>query len=279
MIPLLIAVLFAGQVAGQVAGPAAGLRLQEPTFRQFEDGPPFPQSYRPGEQVFFDVRVAGYARTEEENPVLKLKWTFRGIDAKSHLLEPPVEGRLDLGLAAQDTDYRPRARFFLTVPIFALDGQYRISLTLTDDVAEKSVVEGSFPFRVRGKLPPQDLGAGNCRFLRQEDDTTALLAPVYRPGSEVWLRFDLEGYSLSLANLFRVSYGVTVTGPDGKQFLKQDPAATESQQPFYPQTYVPASFVIKLPPKALAGEYRVALVVRDLEANTEHTTQVAFRVE
>lgn len=266
--------------AVMVAAEPEGLRLEDPTFRQFEDGPPFEQAYRPGEQVFFDLRVAGYGRTEGENPALKLTWTFGGMDADSHLLEPAVSGQLESALAAQDTDYRPRVRVAVAVPTFALDGQYRIALKLTDEVASKSV-EGSFVFRVRGKQLAQGspLEASNWRFLRQEDDVNPLTLPVYRPGTEVWLRFDLQGYRLSSRNGFSVNYGVTVTGPDGKQFLKQDPAATESQHPFYPQRYVPATFVIQLPPKAFAGEYRVAIVARDLESKTEHSVTRVFRVE
>ncbi len=263
-----------------VAAEPEGLRFEDPVFRQFEDGPPFQQAYRPGEQVFFDLRVAGYGRTEGENPALKLTWTFRGMDADSYLLEPATSGKLESALAAQDTDYRPRVHGGLTVPTFALDGQYRIDLKVTDEVAAKSV-EGSFVFRVRGKQLPKaaQLEAANWRFLRQEDDANALSLPVYRPGSEVWLRFELQGYRLSPNNGFSVSYGVTVTGPDGKQFLKQDPAATESQHPFYPQRYVPATFVIQLPAKAFAGEYHVAIVAHDLESKKEQIVTRIFRVE
>ena len=263
-----------------VAAEPEGLRFEDPAFRQFDDGPPFQQAYRTGEQVFFDLRVAGYGRTDGENPALKLTWTFRAVDSDSRLLEPAVSGQLESALAAQDTAYRPRVRVGLTVPSFALDGQYRILLTLTDEAASKRV-EGSFTFRVRGKQLPQGapLEAANWRFLRQEDDANPLTLPVYRPGSEVWLRCELQGFRLLESNRFSVSFGVTVTGPDGKQFLKQDPAATESQQPFYPQRYVPATFVIQLPPKAFAGEYRVAIVARDLESKTEQTVTRIFRVE
>ncbi len=258
----------------------SGLRLEDPTFRQFDDGPPYQQSFRPGEQVFFDVRIAGYGRTEGENPELKLKWTFRALDSNSRLLEPELPGKLEAGLAVQDTDYRPRARYSATVPVFALDGAYRFEVQLTDAVTEKSVT-GNFPFRVRGKQLPQDvpLGAGNFRFLRQEDDPVALTLPVYRPGFDVWLRFDLQGYSLRVKNHFRVTYDVKITGPDGKLFLKQDSAASEEGRPFYPQMYVPAAFVVKLPVKALPGAYRVEVKVIDLLAAGEKVLDESFRVE
>lgn len=259
---------------------AETLKLEEGTLRQFEDGPPYEQSYRPGEQVFFDLRVTGYARTEDENPVLKLKWTFKAVDAAGRLLDRPVDGKLEATLNAQDKEYRPRARFSAAIPQFALDGGYTIEAVVKDEVADKTV-EAKFPFRVRGKQLAKDapLAAGNARFYRREEDVAALVQPVYRAGAEVWLRFDLEGYSLSDKNAFHVNYGVTVTGPDGKQFLKQDPAAADEGQPSYPQAYVPATFVIKLPPKALPGEYRVAIAVRDLQGEKEQTTAVSFRVE
>jgi hypothetical protein len=263
-----------------LAQAPSGLRLEDATFRQFEDGPPYEQSYRPGEQVFLDVRVAGYGRTEDENPSLKLKWTFRAVDGSGRLLEPATAGKLETVLNAQDTDYRPRARFAASIPPFALEGLYKVDVALTDEVAGKTV-ESSYPFRVRGKQLPAGgkLEAGNSRFYRQEDDPAPLTMASYRPGSQVWLRFDLQGFSLTAANAFRVNYGVVVSGPDGKQFLKQDPAAAEAGQPAYPQAYVPATFVIQLPPKALPGEYRVAIIVRDLQAEREQTTELSFRVE
>lgn len=263
-----------------LAAEPSGLRLEDPTFRQFEDGPPYQQSYRPGEQVFFDLRIAGYGRSDGENPELKLKWSFRALDASSRLLEPEVAGKFETGLAAQDTDYRPRARFSVTAPVFALDGIYRVQVRLTDVVADKTV-EGTFPFQIRGKRLTAEtpLGAGNFRFLRKEDDPAALAVPVYRPGSEVWMRFDLQGYELGKGNRFRVGYAVTITGPDGKVFLKQDSAATEEGEPFYPQAYVPATFVVKLPVKALTGAYRLELKVKDLLANREQAIFQTFQVE
>ena len=263
-----------------LAADPTGLRLESPILRRFEDGPPYEQSYRAGEQVFFDVRVAGYGHTEDETSVLKLAWTFQAFDAQARPLDAPVSGKLEATLNAQDTDYRPRVRFSATVPLFALEGAYRIQLALTDEVAAKTV-EGSFPFRVRGKQLRMEapLSANSVRFFRHEDDPAPLVVPVYRAGSEVWLRFDLEGYTVPEGNGFRVNYGVTVTGPDGKRFLQQDPAAAQRGSGGYPQEYVPATFVIHLPAKALVGEYRVAIVVRDLVSQRDDTTMAHFRVE
>lgn len=270
MLPLLAALLLS----------ADGLRLEEPTLRQFEDGPPFEQAYRPGEQVFLDLRVAGYGRTEGENPELKLKWTIRALDSDGRLLEPPYTGRAQASLTNQDTEYRPRARFSALIPSFALEGLYKIVVQVTDEVADKTV-EGTYPFRVRGKQLAKGapLTAGNWRFYRQEDDPAALSLPVYRQGAQVWMKFDLEGYKLSATNAFQVEFGVTVIGPDGKEFLKQDPAATERGQPAYPQPYVPATYMIQLPPQALPGDYRVLIRVKDLTQNAEQTAERSFRVE
>ena len=258
----------------------SGLRLEEPIFHQFEDGPPYQQAYRAGEQVFLDLRIAGYGRTEDENPELKLKWSIQAMDENSHPFEPAVMSRLQTGLASQDQEYRPRARYSVAIPVFALEGTYHIEVKVTDEVTQQTA-EGSFSFRVRGKslAKAAALGAGQIRFFRQEDDARPLALAVYRPGSEVWLRFEIEGFTRSAAHAFAVNYGVLVTGPDGQQFLRQDPAATENGKPFYPQAYVPATFVIQLPPLALPGEYRVQIVVRDLAAKTEHVTPVTFRVE
>lgn len=260
--------------------PAGELRLEEATFRQFEDGPPYQQAFRAGEEVFLDLRIAGYGRTEDENPELKLKWSIRAVDSEGVALAPAVDSRFQTGLAAQDTEYRPRARFSVAIPLFALDGSYRVEAKVTDEVTGRNV-EGSFPFRVRGKQMAKKaaLGTGPVRFFRNEEDTTPLELPVYRPGAAVWLKFDLEGFGRGAQNAFAVNYGVTVTGPDGKHFLKQDPAATQSDKPFYPQAYAPAAFMVQLPPKALAGEYRVEILVRDLAANQTHLRMVTFRVE
>ena len=279
MLAALLATLLTLLLRAQVV-PAVGLRLEDATFRQFEDGPPYQQAYRAGEVLFLDLRIAGYAPSEEESPELKLKWTIQALDSRGRPFEPTFSGKLQTGLAAQDTGYRPRARFSVAIPVFALEGTYRVEVKVLDEVSQQ-VVEGNFPFRVRGKQLPDaaPLAAGQVRFFRQEADLVGLAQPVYRPGSEVWLRFDIEGFLPSTGNAFSVNYGVTVTGPDGKQFLKQDPAAAEAAKPYYPQAYVPATFVIQLPPQALPGDYRIQLVVRDLVANKQQLTTVSFRVE
>ncbi|MBY0504758.1 MAG: hypothetical protein K2X03_12665 [Bryobacteraceae bacterium] len=272
----MVALLF---VLGLAQTPPA-LRLEEATFRQFEDGPPFTQAYRAGEQVFLDLRIAGYGRTDDENPELKLKWTIRAVNAAGQPFEPAVDSRFQTGLASQDSDYRPRARFSVAIPSFALEGDYRVEVRVTDDVTQQTA-DGSYPFRVRGKQVAKDapLGTGPVRFYRQEEETAPLARPVYRPGAQVWLRFEIEGFLLGQGYGFDVGYGVVVTGPDGKDFLRQDPAAAETKQPFYPQAYVPATFVIQLPPTAFTGEYRVAIRIRDALAKKEAVVPLTFRVE
>ncbi len=262
------------------ASPAVGLRLEDATFRQFEDGPPYQQAYRSGEVLFLDLRIAGYAPSVDESPELKLKWTIQALDSRGRSFEPPVSGKLQIGLAAQDSGYRPRARFSVTIPVFALAGTYRIEVKVIDEVSQQ-VAEGIYPFRVQGKQLQNtaSIAASQVRFFRQESEPVALTRPLYRPGAEVWLRFDIEGFLQPTGNDFSVNYGVVVTGPDGKQFLKQDPAAAEAAKPYYPQAYVPATFVIQLPPKALPGDYRIHLVVRDLALNKQQLTTVSFRVE
>jgi len=274
---LLTTLLFTTRLAAQA--PAPGLRLEEATFHQFEDGPPYLQAYRAGEQVFLDLRVAGYGKSEDENPELKLKWTFEAVDGAGRRFEPPYRSGLQTGLAAQDSDYRPRARYSVAVPVFALEGNYRIQVKVTDEVTQQSV-EGSYLFRVRGKVLPKlpPLGA-QVVFFRQEEEANPLSLPVYRAGAQVWLRFDIQGFTPAKDYSYAVNYGVAVLGPDRKSFLTQDPAATDQATPFYPQAFVPAAFVIQLPPTALAGDYRVTLTVRDLLAKTQGVTSVTFRVE
>jgi len=270
---LLLTTLLAAQ------GPPVGLRLEEATFHQFEDGPPYAQAFRAGEQVFLDLRVAGYGKSDDENPELKLKWTFAAVDAAGNRFEPPYSSGLQTGLAAQDSDYRPRARYSVAIPVFALEGTYRVQVKVTDEVTQQSA-EGSYPFRVRGKVLPKLPPLGTLvQFFRQEEDANPLTLPVFRPGSQVWLRFDIQGFTQAKDHSIAVNYGVAVVGPDQKSFLIQDPAATDQAKPFYPQAFVPAAFMIQLPPQALPGDYLLSLTVRDLLAKTQEITSVKFRVE
>jgi hypothetical protein len=254
----------------------------EPGFRQYENGPArdLGSPHRPGDQVWFDCRVSGYARTEEPDPRFALAWTWRVVDGEGRLLVSPKDGKLSAELAAEDKEYRPRLRLDFQLPLLLLPGEYFIELTLQDEIAKASK-KARFPVTVEGRAIelPKEFTAQSLRFFRAEDDRRPMAQPLYRAGDPVWLRFDIAGFRHGEKNKIDVGYGLLVLGPSGQPFVRDDPAARHETATFYPQFYVPAALRVQLPPKATPGEYVVILTLKDHIGGATAAVRSAFTVE
>lgn len=260
--------------------PAA--ELVDPVFRPYENGPSLPSdhAFLGGDVVWFDCRVKGYARSEESEPRFALKWQTSVIDRLRRSVTPTQQGKVSGELAAQDKEYRPRVSITFALPPLLLAGEYVIAVALEDEIA-KTVAVAHFTLRVGGRTVelPKELTAAQFRYFRQENDRHALEPPVYRPGDQVWLRFDILGFQHGDQNKIDIEYGLLVLGPSGQPFLREDPAARHAAQSFYPQFYVPAAIEIRLPPKATPGEYIAVVSLRDKVSGQSAAVRTSFAVE
>jgi hypothetical protein len=275
-----------------VVCPAADLAVQRLALHQYEDGPLNAPGYEylPGETVWLSARISGYERkvqdVEEETDNARLSWQLRVLDPSGTLVVPPMRGLIEETLRTkEDREWVPKFVVSFLVPSHAGRGEYRIPVTIRDDISKKEAA-GEIRFRVKGEeTPAKDtaLGIRDFRFLANPDDRVPLRPAAYKQGSALIARFQIVGYSYEGNNRFDVDYGLAIqTAPDAEGdsriMLQQERAATEKGESFYAQRWIPAGFGFKLDSDVPVGEYTVILIVRDKITGKTAEVRDTFRV-
>jgi hypothetical protein len=271
------------------AAPAADLALQRMALHQYEDGPIMASSYEylPGEVGWFSARVTGYQREtrEEEQQGARLSWEVRITDPAGVLIQAPEKGSIDELLRSEDKDWVPKMGVSFTVPSYAPRGDYKIAVTVKDQVADTSIA-GEWPFRVRGEELPTagEFGIRNMRFLAREDDRFGMRPAVYQRPGTLFAQFDIVGYKLEASNKFAVEYLLAIAGapteqePQGRILYSQPEARQESGEPFYPQRWVSGGFQLNFDADLAVGMYTLVITVRDKLGGEEREFREPFEV-
>jgi len=265
-----------------IAAPKAPKQLSivNTSLQQYEDGPRMPsdESYAAGELAFFSLEIAGYRKSDKDH--IHLDWDWKCLDPAGIPLVPPAKGAIDTDVSPEDKDWLPRIRQNFEIPSYASSGTYHLLVTVHDTL-NSTDASADIPFRIRGhRVAPGDtLVVSNFHFYRAEDDPKPLEVAAYRPGENVWARFDISGFKLGPDNSFDVEYGLTVIRPDGKPGFSQPEAATLKDKSFYPQRFTPAALSLSLPADVARGEHTIVLTVRDKVGNQTAESQQKFSVE
>jgi hypothetical protein len=260
------------------------LAFERLAVHQYEDGPLLPPSHEflPGETIWFSARIAGFeSQIAGDNRNVKLSWQAGIVDPDGVPVEAPRTGRLDDSLRTQDKDWVPKFVVSFLLPSFIPGGNYRIPVTVKDELAG-SEISGDLELHVRAESiePATSFVIRNFRFLRNETDAEALRQPVvYRPGSTLWARFEMAGYKFEANHKFSVDYGLAVLNADGKELFAQPEAAAESKESFYPQLRVPGALSLHLDPNVPAATYTLVVTVRDKIGGQTAEQRETFRVE
>ena len=267
-------------------------RAAEPTLEilnaaasQAEDGPPVAHDYQflPGDIVYFSFQIAHFAvkrDTELDTAQIDLSYEIAFEDAKGVLLANPVADQVAVQLNSEDKNWLPKRRASFQIPDLVAAGDYQVSVTARDAFAHRDC-STAVPIHIGGEhITPSDvLNIQQFRFVRDENDTTALTVAAYRPGDTVFTRFDIAGFAVTKANEYRVQYGLTVLGPNGKPFVQDENAATMRDSTFYPAQYVPATLQVITKPSSARGVYTLILKVRDLVGNRSCEVKQVFSLE
>jgi hypothetical protein len=262
------------------------LEIEKFALRQFEDGPALAASHEflPGETIFWSFRMRGYkinkteTETGDQESHMKLGWTLRATDPKGVLIENERSGRVEARVFEQDKDWTPRAADSFVVPPLAPNGVYRATVTVKDDSGEATA---QLEFKVRGDTvePSETLIGRSVRFLRNENDQTALKNPAYQAGDTLWVRFDITGYKFGEKNKYEVEYGLAILSSNGATMFTQPVAAKETSESFYPQHYVPGLLSLGLDRDLPKGSYTMVITMRDKMGNQTWETRQAFQVQ
>ncbi|MBL8217758.1 MAG: hypothetical protein JNL62_00930 [Bryobacterales bacterium] len=271
-------ILLAALILAQLAG-AQKLDVISVVLAQFEDGPSMPgkADYVGGETLFFSCQFSGYAKTEKET--ISLAYEMEAFDEKGVALVKKESKTIETELAPEDKDWKPKVRFQFVTPETALCENCVLRVKLTDKLAGTETMK-EVPFRIRSRAiePSATLTVRNFRYLRTEEDGRPLAVAAYRPGDELWARFEIVGFQHGDGNRIQVEYGLKVFRPSGKLLYEEPKAAVFDEASFYPKRYVNGILNLRLQGLS-AGEYPVVLEVRDLVSGQKFEEKFPFKVE
>jgi hypothetical protein len=281
------AVFITTGIAAMLVVPAlahgAGFAIERAALHQYEEGPVLSATYEfvPGETVYFSCRVTGFqAQKYEDDRRVKVSWQLRITDPSGVLLEKDKSGRIEEVITSKDKEWMPKFLASFVIPPFAPTGVYKVAVKVKDELAGAELSQ-DLPFHVQGYAitTSETLVGQNFRFLRDEKDKTGMRDAVYHPGETLWARFDITGYKFGENNSFEVDYGLAILNAAGEQVFAQPEAASQSNQSFYPQHYVPGALSLNLQPDVPKQAYTLVVTVRDKVGKQSWETRQPFRVE
>jgi hypothetical protein len=259
---------------------AAPLEIVRPILSNQDGGAVNPANwaYQPGETIFVSCRVRNYQKSPEEK--IHLTWSIQTFDSKGVPLVEPVKNEIVEEVGPQDKDWMPRLATEIAVPPLIGSGTYQVVVAV-NDLTAKSQAELKIPFEVRSSsIKPSDtLTVENMRFFRAEEDTQPLQKAAYRPGDAVWTRFDITGFHYGPGNKVDVSYVVSVLDASGKVLWTQPEPTSAQSESFYPKLWIPASMSVTTQKNTTAGEYGIAIQVKDAIGNQTYETKASFSIE
>jgi len=270
------------------AAPAADLAFQRLALHQYEDGPILASTYEylAGDVGWFSARISGYQReARDEEQGARVSWEVRITDPAGVLIEPPRMGSINEMLRVQDKDWVPKFSVMFIVPSFAPRGDYKIAVSVKDEIANATIMTET-PFHVRGEeLPPAgQFGVRNLRLLAKEGDRFGMNPAVYQRPGTLFAQFDIVGYKLAASNKYSVDYRLAIAGapteqePKGAILYAQPEAREEGGTPFYPQRWVPGGFSLNFNAEVPAGKYTLVLTVRDKLGGEEREFREPFEL-
>ena len=269
---------------GAALPASAAFSVDRIALHQFEDGPELgpAHAFLPGESVFFSCRLTGYqsAVTGDNQRSVKLSWTLDVTDPSGIPLVAGTKGEIAEPIFPQDKNWYPKFLHHFNIPPFVPGGAYHIKITARDEVG-KADLTSQLEFQVRGHAvePSPALAARNLRFVKDETDGPPLDPAVYHPGETLWARFDITGYKYGDKNHYSVEYGLAILRESGEQVFAQPAAASDSNDSFYPQRYVPGAVSLNLQPDVPEGSYTLMITMEDKVGGQVAEARREFRIQ
>ncbi len=275
---LLYAILFPSLMA---SASAAELQVVRVAISDSDGGPPNAPtaSYRPGDSLYFNCRIAGYSKDKDEQ--VRLAYSVQAVDPRGVALSEAMKNSIKAEVAPQDKEWLPKIDTSIALPPMLFGGEYKIVVKV-DDLIAKTSTEFTAPFRVRGRedIHPGDaLSVQAFRFLRNEEDTRPAERAAYVPGDHLWAKFDITGFHYGAGNRIDVTYITSVVGPDGKTLWTQPKPAGEPSESFYPQAFISAEMGIELQAKIKPGAYTLVVQVKDAIGDQTCEIRQPFAIE
>lgn len=260
---------------------AADLAVIRPAFRTSEAGAPISNPvFHAGELVYFEFQIEGFGTTKEEK-ALELNYSIQTIDPSGRTLAEAATGTVKAELAPEDKDWHPRVNYEVQVPPVPEPGTYTIRITI-DDRITASTITAAPTFKVESEAVGASAGIDvtRVRFRHSESDITGTQeGAVYKPGSPLFVSFDIVGFQFGAKNKHDVQYGIELRDPSGKAVFTTEKAASDAGEGSYPKLRVPSDLRLNLGRELTAGTYQLAIRLTDRIANNKVERTFPFQVE
>ena len=237
---------------------------------------PLDSTFLPGETVHVLFQIGGYS--VGANDRVLLRYRMDALDPAGRRFYMAEGGEFDTELAPQDENWKPTVQYSPTIPHHAGGGSYTVRITVTDELAERTISD-ELSVNVDGDrvLPSDELLVRDFRFSKS-DGGTGLEDPVFSSGEQIWATFYITGYTMRKDNTYDVESSAWVLDADGEELY-----AFESQgdagSPYYARLWLPAKFRLDLEESIPPGLYTVVLALTDRVGDARATERFAFRVQ
>jgi hypothetical protein len=269
--------LFAFLPAAMMAAPALG--IVKPAIAQSDGGEALPAAFKhvAGETLFFSCNISGFTKSQDQ---VNVTYSVQAFDPKGVPVAEIYKSEAKEEVGPQDQNWLPKIESQIVLPDILLPGSYKIVVKV-EDLLAKTAADLSVPFEVNGRTVTSSptLVAKDFRWYHNEEDARAMSQPIYHPGDNMFMKFDITGYKYGDNNKVDVSYTASLLLEDGKSIWTQPEPATEQSEAYYPKPYVEGEFGISLNKDFKPGTYFMAVAVKDAIGKQNYEEKFQFIVQ
>jgi len=270
--------VFAFLPAALMAAPA--LQIVRPVVAQSDGGDALPAGFKhvAGETMFFSCNISGFTKSPQDQ--IDLTFSIQAFDPKGIPVAEIYKGEAKEEVGPQDKNWLPKIETQIVLPEILQPGTYKI-VVKTEDLLAKTSADLTVPFEVNGRDVPSSptLIARDFRWYHNEDDQRPMSQAVYKPGDNMFMKFDITGYKYGENNKVDVSYVASLVLENGKTIWTQPEPATEQSQAYYPKPYVEGEFGISLNKDFKPGTYTMAVAIKDAVGKQNYEGKFQFIVQ
>jgi len=167
----------------------------KPAVAQSDGGDALPAAFRhvAGETLFFSCNITGFTKSPQEQ--INLTYTVQAFDPKGIPLAEIYKGQAKDEVGPQDKNWLPKIETQIALPEILRPGTYKI-LVKVDDLIAKTSADLAVPFEVSGRdvTSSPTLTVKEFRWYHNDEDQRAMSQPLYKPGDNMFMKFDITGY-------------------------------------------------------------------------------------
>ncbi|HEX3746105.1 MAG TPA: hypothetical protein VHW09_19330 [Bryobacteraceae bacterium] len=264
--------------AAMAAAPA--LAIVRPVIAQSDGGDGLPAAFKhvAGETLFFSCNISGFTKSAQNQ--INVAYSVQAFDPKGIPVGQIYKNESKEEVGPQDKDWMPKIEDQVVLPDILQPGSYKI-VVKAEDLIAKTSADLTVPFEVNGRdvKSSPTLIAKDFRWYHNDGEERALNPPLYHPGDNMFMKFDITGYKYGANNKVDISYVASLVLEDGKTIWTQPEPALEQSESYYPRPYVEGEFGISLNKDFKPGTYTMAVDVKDAAGKQNYQGKFQFTVQ